>query len=244
MSFDWKSVQGFDKIRFSWTDMSSPGDKMEFPGYKGDMVDGMFIKLNLFGFISTRGRFLEEFFYSDEDLQLAQNIYNIYGVNIGPFTSEYMFKAIDLSTKQMSNNTISAETSGDLTVNRIQQKQYYQSINYTISALERYVMPFPLKKTFLEANTNISCLNVNCPFDEIDSWVGNVVTIFSDQDVPETYTINKMSDECYFISAFDGAQTTTGTNIERGKIYKLSNSNSIEILRTNKDNRILHFWKN
>jgi hypothetical protein len=104
-------------------------------------------------------------------------------------------------------------------------------------------MPFASRKTFLEANTNIACLNVNCPFEEIDSWSGNVITIFSDSDVPETYTINKMSDECYFISAFDDTQTTTGTNIERGKIYKLSNSNSVELLRTGTDNRILYFWK-
>lgn len=242
MPFDWKSKQAFDKIRFSWTDVSSSGDHIAFPGYE-NASEGLFPKLNLYGWISTRGKCLEEFFYSEEDSELAQNIYDIYALEMYPFTSEYMFRSVDTLTRKKENNTISAESGGDLTVNRTQKKLYYSSINYTTSALERYVMPFPSKKTFLQENTNIACLNVNCPFEEIDSWFGNVITVFSDNDVPETYEINKMSDECYFISAFDDTESTTGIPIERGKIYKLSSQNSIELLRTNTDNRILHFWK-
>lgn len=240
---NWKGTKGFNKIKFSWADQISYGNDMQFPGYKGDLIDNKFIKLNLYSWMSTRGKSLQEYFYADEDLQLAQNIYDVFGVIKEPFTSEHMFRSYDLPTKQMSNNTISVESNEDLTMNRIQQKQYYQGINYTTTALERYVMPFASKRTFISEESNIACLNINCPFEEIDSWHANLITIFSDSDVPETYTINKNSAECYVISGFDDTQTTSGMILTRGNIYKLETSNSIEVLRTQKDNRILHIWK-
>lgn len=244
MSFDWKSFSGFNKIRYSWSDVSSIDDAMNFPGHRNDSGQ-LLTKTFVYGWLSTKGSFLDEYSFPDNDRVLGEETYNLYfGPNSISYSGEYALYRIDSSTKRLESNRFCVDgPNGDMTLNRSIQKSYYHSKNYTMSMLQKYAFQLNYKKIIKQNNTNIGCLNIKCPLEEIDSWHANVITIFSDSDVPETYAINKNSEECYIISGFDDTQTTSGMNLVRGNIYKLESSNSIEIFRTQKDNRILHIWK-
>lgn len=250
-SWAWSSATAYDFIQINIATGGDVGDSMSFAGVvPSDNTEvpfgGHMKQLNPSYWLSTRGGFDRSYhFTSTEDPYISYLIDN--GHPTYANGGDYMDNSGIYDTNE---NKYTWKWDTSLLINREQKKSHYAATNYvTQNVLNYYSSAYKFSQTVNSPDTNLACFRFNVSPDnenadrtEIDHWIADQYTIFSDSDVPESYVLDKKSDQCYFIVCFADPITTTNVQLQSFKTYKM-NSNSIEIIRPDIDCKILQIWR-